>query len=243
MLTGETIDYEVFQRPKCNRKIDTSVLKKLEKSIKEKNLLASKPIVVDRFFNVIDGQHRLEVAKKLGIPIPYQVDEKCDIYDMVKLNNNQKAWTINDYLNYYCHAEERPEYLKLRDFVERENLQLNIALHLLNGTKNKDFFERFKNGHYVFPNEMQFFRVIEKKSMISDTIDYLKKTSSGSKTYLSRVTFYGALVEFFSMRYFTYDIFRKKLQYKLEMLHPCSKKGDYINIFKNIYNWKNHSPL
>lgn len=243
MLVGETLDYDVFQKLKCNRKTDPSILKKLEKSIKQKNLLSSKPILVDRYFNVIDGQHRLLTAQKLGIPVSYQVDENCEISDMVKLNNNQKAWNINDYLNYYCEGEEKQEYLKLKDFIDREKIQLNIALHLLNGTKNKDFFERFKTGNYVFPNEMQFFKVIEKKSLIADTIEYLKKTSSGDKTYLSRVTFYSALVEFFGSRTFSYDIFRKKLQYKLEMLHPCSKKGDYINIFKNIYNWKNHSPL
>lgn len=243
MLIGQTLDYDVFRKPKCNRKLDQAILRKLEKSIKEKNLLASKPILVDKFFNVIDGQHRLEAAKKLGIPIPYQVDESCDVYDMVKLNNNQKPWHINDYLNYYCHAEERPEYLKLKEFIEKEKLQLNIALHLLNGTKNKDFFEKFKDGHYVFPNEMQFFSVIDKKRMLEETIEYLKKTTSGNKTYLSRVTFYGALVEFFSMKYFSYDIFIKKLQYKLDLLHPCSRKCEYINIFRTIYNWRNHSPI
>lgn len=242
MIVEHTRDYSVFQKAKCNRKLHQNTLRKLEKSIKEKNLLASKPILVDRHFNVIDGQHRLEIAEKLGIPIAYQIDETCDIYDMVRLNT-QKSWDMNDYLNYYCEAEKKSEYIKLRDFVEKENIQLSIAFQLLNNNKSQDFFEKFRNGHYVFPNEMQFFIALEKKAMITDTLEYLKKTTSGNKIYLDRVTFYCALVEFFNLRSFSYDIFRKKLQYKLDLLHPCSKKGEYINIFKNIYNWKNHSPM
>lgn len=243
MLVQETSDYDVFQILNCNRKLHKSNLKKLNISIQQANLLKSRPILIDKEFNVIDGQHRLEVAKQLGIPISYQVHESSDLKDIILLNNNVKSWCISDYLNYYCKVPGYPDYQFLNNFVEENKLDVNIALKILNVSRNTGFYKDFKEGLYTFPNNVEYNNAILKKLMLDETVDFIKKKTSGNKIYLSRVTFYGALVEFFSNKSFSYEVFMKKLQYKIDFMHPCSKKEEYLKVLKDIYNWKNHSPL
>lgn len=242
MLVQETKDYDVFQHYDCNRNLHEGNLKKLKKSISENNLLKSRPILIDEKFRVIDGKHRLEVARRMGIPIWYQVHQNAIPEDIILLNNAVKSWNISDYLNFYS-KNNYPHYVELNKFIDKNKFDVNIALHLLNGAKDTGFYKEFKNGLYIFPDSNQYIQVVLRKNMIEDTIEFIKKKTSGNKTYLDRVTFYCALVEFFSIEHFNYEVFTKKIQYKLDLMHPCSKKEDYLKILKDIYNWKNHTPM
>lgn len=237
-----TQDYEVFEKHAGNREVDDKAVKKLMESIKEKNMLMLRPIIVDKNLKVIDGNHRLEAAKRMQIPVYYVVDETLESQAMYLLNNAQKNWTLSDYLNYYVN-QGNEEYIKLNQFISKEKTPLNIAFQLLNGSRSGGFFKTFRDGKYVFPDEKEFNESMEKKERILETIDYIKRKTSGLKLYLSRVTFYSALVEFFNIKSFDYTVFMTKLQYKLDLIRPCSKQCDYVKIFKEIYNWKNKEPL
>lgn len=238
----KTTDYDIFKKDESNRNHDEALLKKLEAAIKQTNLLKTHPILVNKERYVIDGQHRLEVARRLQIPIYYMQDDSFEKKDMITCNVNLKPWTIVDYLNFYVNqGYEHYEWLNI--FIQEEKLQLNIALHLLNGCRSADFFKKFKEGKYTFPTQAEYEEVKNKKKLIKEVIDYIKKSTSGHKTYLDRVTFYGALVDFFNIKSFVYETFMKKLSYKLDLIHPCTKQCEYVRIFKEIYNWKNHQPL
>ncbi len=238
----ETIDYEVFKKHKSNRPTNEKLVKKLMTSIEKKNLLKSKPVVVDKEFQVIDGQHRLEAARRLNMPISYVDDEDVDIKDMVTFNTNLQPWGLSDYLNYYVN-NENIEYALLQDFIEKHNLKLNIAIQLLHGTRNPNFFKEFKEGRYKYPEAVEETEAMVKKTQIQEVINYIKLKTSGPKTYLDKVTFYSAMVEFFNIKSFIYDTFMKKLQYKIDMIHPCTRQGDYVRIFREIYNWNNRQPI
>lgn len=238
----ETKDYDVFEHFDCNRSYHEGNLKKLQKSISEKNLLKSQPIIVDKKLRVLDGKHRLEVARRLNVPIYYQINEDAEEKDIILLNNAVKSWGIPDYLNFYA-KQGYSEYEELQKFIDKHKVDVNIALHLLNADRSTGFYKDFKEGKYLFPDSTKYNNAIMRKIMIEDTIEYIKKKTSGNKIYLERVTFYGALVEFFSREDFVYDTFTKKLQYKLDLLRPCSKKEEYLRILKDVYNWKNHAPI
>ncbi len=242
MQLQETKDYDVFQQYDCNRQLHEGNLKKLQKSINEQNMLKSRPILIDEQFRVIDGRHRLEAARRLGIPIWYQVHEGARPEDMIMLNNAVKSWGIPDYLNFYA-KNEYPNYIELANFIEKNKVDVNVALHLLNADRSTGFYRDFKDGLYEFPDNNKFLEIETRKAMIEETIEYIRKKTSGNKIYLDRVTFYCSLVTFFSMDNFNYETFTKKLQYKLDFMRPCSKKEEYLKVFKDIYNWKNHSPI
>lgn len=243
MVTIEsTIDYSVFKIHPRNRKIDNMNLRKLEESVKANNTLDSHPILVDKDFYIIDGQHRLKIAQKLSVPIYYISSKHLCYDDMIRLNNNQKAWNISDYLNYYA-VSESPEYIKLNDFLRKTNIQINIAIQLLNGTRALSFFKDFREGKYKFPSNDELVEAENKNIMIKDVIQFIKKKTSGNKIYLDRVTFYGALVDFFNCKSVSFEVFKKKLHFKLDLLRHCTKQCQYVQIFKEIYNWKNQSPV
>lgn len=238
----ETKDYSVFNRHNSNRTINEKLVNRLKESMAKKSLLRSKPIVVDKEFNIIDGQHRFEAAKRLDMPIAYIIDEEINVNDMETLNTNLLTWGLHDYLNFHV-KQNNIEYQLLSDFMDSNKLKLNIALQLLHGCRNPDFFKKFKDGKYKYPSEAEEMEAMVKKSQIQEVINYIKVKTSGPKTYLDKVTFYSAMVEFFNVKSFSYDTFMKKLQYKIDMIHPCTRHGDYVRIFREIYNFKNQQPI
>lgn len=238
----ETTEYDAFKRHKSNRKTNDKLVQRMKDAIRKKNLLKCKPIVVDKDFNIIDGQHRLEAARQLNLPVAYVIDEDVNVKDMETFNTNLMTWGLQDYLNFNCN-EGLVEYELLADFMERENLKVNVALQLLHGCRNPDFFREFKDGKYKYVNKEEEMEALVKKTQIQEVINYIKAKTSGGKTYLDKVTFYSSMVEFFNIKSFKFDIFMKKLQYNINMIHPCTRQGDYVSLFKEIYNWKNHQPL
>lgn len=241
-----TTDYDVFKKHDSNRPVDEWAVQRLMASIQKCNRLSSKPICVDHNFNVIDGQHRLEACKRIGIPVPYVIEDFSS-EDMLEMNANQKSWLIADYLNYFSSEKGNPnrqqEYSKLKEFIKREKLTVSIAVQILNGDRSSDFFRKFRDGLYQFPTDEEYQEAMEKKDKIKETIDYIKRKTSGSKGYLDKVTFYSAMVDFFNIKSFEYNVFRTKLEYKLDLLRPCTRQCDYVRIFKDVYNWKNQSPI
>lgn len=89
-MVQSTNDYTMFQKCKSNRELDPGNIKRIKSSILAKNLLHLRPILVSKNFEIIDGQHRLEAARLLKVPIFYQIHEESDFEDVILLNANQK---------------------------------------------------------------------------------------------------------------------------------------------------------
>ena len=98
----KTKDHSIFRPHPLNRQIDHKNVERLIKSIGAKNLLHSVPILVDAKMRVIDGNHRLEAAKRLELEVYYQVIEDADAEDMILLNSAQKKWSREDFVNFYA---------------------------------------------------------------------------------------------------------------------------------------------
>ncbi len=97
-----TTEYGKFKSVKGNRDVSRLHMLTLKKMIEKDNMLAYNPIVVNKAFEVIDGQHRLEAAKELGEPIYYIVSPSADIDEVIAMNANSKVWGATDYLNSYA---------------------------------------------------------------------------------------------------------------------------------------------
>lgn len=111
-----TTEYGIFLRYKSNRDINKHHLAKLCKSIQRKNLLHLFPIVVNENMDVIDGQHRLEAAKTLSVPIYFVVDKEVSKADIAIVNNSRKQWSGRDYINFYA-SEGEEAYLCLKELL------------------------------------------------------------------------------------------------------------------------------
>ena len=62
MSLEKTKNYEIFKIMDCNRELSAANLQKLIGSIKSRNLLEFRPIIVNSKMEIIDGQHRLAAA-------------------------------------------------------------------------------------------------------------------------------------------------------------------------------------
>lgn len=108
-----TDDYEKFKRLDGNR--DVKNLKRILDSINTVGYVLS-PILVNEKFEIIDGQHRLEALKKLGLPVYYIIQPGIGEEECKHLNTGQTNWTTADYIS---NGAEKgvPDYLRLASLL------------------------------------------------------------------------------------------------------------------------------
>ena len=123
IVVGSTTDYDKFKFVTENRSIKQRNVENLIKSFKlTSGMLKSKPIIVDRKFNIIDGQHRLVACKKMSIPVHYIVtDEKTD--NIPIYNTYQDKWGLEDYAHYFA-TQGNDNYIKILQVCDRAGLSI-----------------------------------------------------------------------------------------------------------------------
>lgn len=119
-----TDEYSKFKFMEGNRNVDLRHLAKLTDSFKTKQLPI--PIVVNKYMEILEGQHRFIVCKANQLPIYYIIIDDCDIKDAILINTISKKWTMEDYLEHYCTLGYQ-HYINLKNFVEFTGLNSNCA--------------------------------------------------------------------------------------------------------------------
>jgi len=113
MHVHKTTDYNKFVI-KYNRPINGANVNALIRSFKDSpDSMKVCPIIVAPSMVVIDGQHRIEAARRMQVPIHYCIDESATdtekILSRIKSLNVQRPWEVPDFIHYY--AEQKiPDY-------------------------------------------------------------------------------------------------------------------------------------
>ena len=233
-----TTDYSIFNKIDSNRDLTTpqamNHLKRLTASIREKNMLPYKPIYVNGDMEVLDGQFRLEVARKLKLPIYYQLNEQGESKDMLLLSANVKGWDTKDYLNHHV-KEENSHYIRFNEFISKHKISVRSGLLLLASSVDCCSYEKFKTGRFLFPTMKQMEAVEKMMAVYHDIIEMIKVSRPSGKSFLFTSRFQTALIEF--MNIYSKDI--KTVQKKFEKyvfdIIPCYSYEIYMNLFKHIY--------
>ncbi len=102
-VTGSTSNYKLFVPAIGNRDIQQGhVLSIMESMQLNGNISAitCREITVDgeNKLEVMDGQHRLEALKLCQLPVEFDI-WKMKKRGMIALNEHQKNWKLEDYLN------------------------------------------------------------------------------------------------------------------------------------------------
>lgn len=132
MLIKRTTNYSKFNLSSTNREINEAHVRDLVSSISETNLLPHNPIVVNADYEVIDGQHRLEAAKRLGLEIFYTVAPKTSIRDTRLINRTNRPWNLRNYLESYA-KEGKPDYIALLRFCDKYGLPVSTGIEVCCG--------------------------------------------------------------------------------------------------------------
>jgi ParB-like nuclease domain len=237
----KTKNYDQFKFLECNRKISEAHLKWLVFSIQAQNMLKFRPILVDSDMNVIDGQHRLEAAKRLNTEIFYQVNKKAEISDIMLINAGQKRWKREDYIHYYASLGNE-NYIKLREYIAKEKRPPTVVIKLI-GCESGTMGDRLKMGTFVFPNQEVIDQYENKKKNVDRLLETMKRYVIVNNKFLDSNRLLMALVAFLTDPRVDVEILIHKLTLKSDAIKPCIDAGGYYAMVKNIYNWKNQDPL
>lgn len=231
----QTTNYDQFKLVTSNREIDKNHLKSLIKNIKENNLLHVNPIVVNELMQIIDGQHRLEAARILQVPIYYiigEVNEK----DIASLNKCKKNWSPMDYINYWA-IKKRPGFHQLAKVLsENRNIPLSTALALLSSTGTREL-DRIRNGEIDTLNYPNAIKIVQALKDLHEQYDFVMERA-----------FVVALRKSFDHELFEFDHLQQNLKDGLSRRFvKCYTIFEYLQMIQEIYNYrmmpKNHLIL
>jgi hypothetical protein len=227
----KTNDYDIFKFREDNReKISQPHVEKLVRSISSKNLLDLKPILVNEKMEILDGQHRVLAAKKLGVDVYYDIKKEIDSYDIILLNTS-KEWRLEDYLNYYCKNGYK-EYQIFNEFIKANKVSIKIGLAIA-CCKSREKIELFRAGKFVFIGGELSVRI----DLCWSTIKYIKEMN-GFSPYTGSTRFWSALIKMFNHPDFNFKAWTKNLEKMVNRVSNKISEKDYLSLFQDIYNWK-----
>jgi hypothetical protein len=237
-MIHETKDYDKLHVDPSNRPIRPSHVQYLKSRIEYKNLLAENPIIVDADMNVLDGQHRLQAAKELGLPIYYIVSMTMVQRDVPSLNDTPRGWKLEDHLHHY---KERglPDYVALHRFVESNpEIHLSDAMILCNRREDRVNFDEvergkarlrqvFVDGNYVCNNLTFAERVAQ---VVRDFKRHFRK-------YYNQRVFVRAIANLVAHPQYEHKHMMGRMEQVSALLKPCVKTADYMDELNEIYNY------
>ena len=226
-----TTDYGMFNRLIANRALNKIHLQNLVRSLQIKNLLHLNPIIVNEHYEVIDGQHRLAAAEKLGLPIYYMKDKGITIADVRLLNTNVKGWGMADFLETYI-AEGRKDYQYLVNFQRKHSLSMSTALAMLSLKSSSGYFgapyKLFRNGD---------FKVVD-ADLSNDFAVFYKNAAKYTEenTYRDR-DFIGALWQVYRNEEIDPEEFLEKLPRFPQPIYRRAGVREYLRQFEDVFNY------
>lgn len=210
-----TYDYSRFKFYKFNRNVTT--VKRLVKSIKEKDFTPIRPILVNREGYIIDGQHRFEACRMLKKPIYYLVCETdCPEKMMTTLNTVVRGWRMDEWLNYYANRPGYDVYKKLRRLMD-ENKISSLSNAIVMFSQGQTNATQFKAG-----------KLKDKSEYFIPIANFIHSVTLPAKT-LGYRPFIVALKNIFVKYYNTDGGKRKiaKLQQKIAAMSDYRSAEDY----------------
>lgn len=160
VIVYQTSEYNRFKKVEGNRSINNKKIDRIIAEIQAGNdVLDHHPVLVKEGKNaleVLDGQHRIEVAKKLKRPVHYVIKkESMNLYQVAKVNSNVEKWTAQDFIKCYV-AAGNENYKKIDKFQRQYKIAIGVCLSMLDhGGLKADFsaaaelVREFETGVYV----------------------------------------------------------------------------------------------
>ncbi len=139
-------------------------------------------------------------------------------------------------MNYYC-KNRYEEYLKLRDFMKTNQINLKVALMLTLGSGVIDY-HKFRMGEYVFESDAKS----ESLEICWDTVSYIKKMN-GYSQYTTSARFWQALLRIIQHPEFLLEKWQTNLERFVDRVRPQARIKDYLNLLLEIYNYRNHNKI
>lgn len=237
-----TTDYDIFNTLVGNRKValDPGHLKKMKASISADNQLNIHPIAVNKDFEVIDGQFRLEAARQLGVPIFYIKSDTVSDMHIITCNSNQKAWNVENYISFFETREQIPDYLLIKNMLKQASLQPKSLLSLMLGRVSAPTVLLLKCGKFRFPKSDEPKKIFDQYLIF---IDYCKKHRITPIGMFKSNSFTSAFHLLMKTSGFDDKIFYEKMDLRWFELKPQPNSADWYKLLVGIYNYRNRDSI
>lgn len=223
-----TTKYTLFSHFEGNRVINQHHVNKLKTSLQEHGYLKAYPIIVDEELRIIDGQHRFEACKQLGLPIHFVVQKNAKEDLLVNLNILQKKWTTNDYVAYYALQKQNPHYIRLIKLLEDTHIDVASVLELAKGRElGGSYLGKVKAGELELDNTE-----CHKVRITCDNVRTLTNTLHFKPT--------GRLCRAINVMQqqpnFSWTTLLEKAKNYRAKAYPCSTKQEWLDMLTDLYN-------
>lgn len=228
-----TDEYERFNFMSCNRQIDKKHVERLMESIKEHGYVGQ-PISVNNNMEIINGQHRFEALKNLGMDIPYEVintnnDDACYI-----MNSTSKNWSIDDYVDHWI-SKGKSDYTYLRTIRDKwPNLPWNVMYKAFPVLQTKIV----ENG--TFSCSREDFAIAQ--NAISYAMSYVDilTCALGARKFNYHLP---ALIYCYREPRIDNDLLFRRMSAHTGMIKPVANMAQCISQIEQIYNYRNKDRL
>lgn len=226
-----TMDYSLFKPIAGNRIKNELHLKRLRDSMEQNYLFTI--ITVNEKYEIIDGQHRFEIIKSLGLPLNYVICKGYGLDQVHILNQNSKTWNSDDYLAGYVDMGKK-DYIIYKQFREKYGFDHISCMGILNGfaINTSGNMKSFHGGKFKIKD-------LKKAELAAEKITILKDFYIGYK----RRTFVGAMMNLFSKPQFEFTEFIQKLKLQPSAITDCTSVSNYITLIEEIYNYRRREKV
>lgn len=222
-----TRDYDMFSLISGNR--DVKKLGILESEISRKNMLPAFPIIVNTRYEVLDGQHRLAVAKRLGLEVSYIVDDSIKLQDIPLAANCVRKWNMEDHLKHYA-TRGNKNYVELQRLLsEFPFATVALVLHIVPRAGFGQREQWFQSGEFS-----------------SAGLDHVRKTLAQCARYANVVyrdgyrkrVFICTMSRLVKMDWFDGERLFKKISGFPSLFVPCVDVQQCVEMLERIYNYR-----
>lgn len=230
-------DYSLFRMINGNRQLDERKIKRIIKDISDGlDVLRYCPILVkvngDQL-DIIDGQHRYYVSRKLKCGVWYIIAEDMSLLEIAKINSNTEKWKDKDFINCYVQLGNK-HYQQLDEFINEYNFPIGISIILLTkgyssgeGGGTAGFKHKFRTGEFEV-KELVYAHALAKQ--VKKFSVFPAHTSGGFIEAISRIIRSNKI---------TINDLHKKFEKDPQKLINCKNAKEYLVVLEQIYNTGN----
>ncbi|MGZ9777107.1 hypothetical protein ACTMNT_11955 [Staphylococcus pseudintermedius] len=175
----KTDDLDMFKFTKFNRNILFT-----DEMLKQAKEGFVSPIIVNEHMVVIDGQHRLEHAKKAGVPIEYIIKPGLNEHDIVRMNTTQRPWSLLNYIESYAN-QGLEQYVSLLNLINQKHAGTSVVISVASdSTSNPTGLNNLvKTGKFEFVNFEQTLNFLKYYERFRKETNTPKKTKVALALY------------------------------------------------------------
>lgn len=222
----KTNDYDAFRYIEGNRSINKANLKRITESMKENYIPV--PIIINEKNEIIDGQHRFEAAKSLGLDLHCMSIKGLGLKEVQKLNCNSANWNNSAWMNCYSDLGIR-DYIDFKAFREQTGFGYGICSALLSNQKQRNGTDsrHFKNGTFKIKSLAKAYENANKLHQIGEYFENYKSDS-----------FAGCMLALMHHEQYDHARMLQKLKLLGHTLPQIAKSEAYRLVLINIFNYR-----